>query len=114
MHIGHTYLTHSPLVKKEDPPQYTAWDSCLTVKHILFDWVDFIESGNKHITVNSCKELSEKVPLDRISSYLDYIDLLYRNAFLYICMYVCLSVCTHVCLYVRMYVRTYVCIYVNE
>ena len=42
--IGHTHLTHCLLLKGEDPPQCKACDCRLTVKHILFDCVDFIES----------------------------------------------------------------------
>ena len=76
--IGHTYLTHCFLLKKEDPPQCIACDCCLTVKHILFDCVDFIESRNRHFIVNSFKELFEKRFLQIILSYLDDIGLFYR------------------------------------
>ena len=37
---------------------------------ILFYCVDFIESRNIHFTVNTFKELFEKIPPDSISSYL--------------------------------------------
>ena len=53
-------------------------DCHLTVKHTLFDCVDFIESRNRHFSVNSFKELFEKVPPDRILSYLHEIGLFYR------------------------------------
>ena len=68
--IGHTYLTHTFLLKKEHPPQCIACDGCLTVKHILSDCVDFIESRNRHFNVNNFKEPSEKVPPDSIFSHL--------------------------------------------
>ena len=77
MRIGHTYLTHCFLLKGEDPPQCKACDCHLTVKHILFDCVDFIESRNRHSNVNSFKELFEKVPPDSILSYLHEIGLFY-------------------------------------
>ena len=53
---------HCYLLKEEDPPQCIACDCHLTVKHVLFDCVDFIESRNRHFNVNSFKELFEKVP----------------------------------------------------
>ena len=74
--IGHTHLTHCFLLKGEDPPQCTAFDCQLTVKHILFECVDVIES--RHFSVNSFRELFEKVPQDRILSYLHEIGLFYQ------------------------------------
>ena len=76
--IGHTHLTHCFLLKGEDPPQCIACDCLLTVKHILLDCVDFIESRNRHFSVNSFRELFEKVPPDSILSYLHEIGLFYR------------------------------------
>ena len=76
--IGHTHLTHRFLLKGEDPPQCIACDCQLTVKHILFDCVDFIESRNRHFNVDTFKELFEKVPPDSILSYLHEIGLFYR------------------------------------
>ena len=57
--IGHTHLIHFLLLRK--PSQCTACDWCLTVKHILFDFVDFTASRNIHFKVNSVKELFENV-----------------------------------------------------
>ena len=75
---SHTHLTLCFLLKGEDPPQCTACDCQLTVKHILFECVDFIESRNRHFSVNSFKELFEKVPPDSILSNLHEIGLSYR------------------------------------
>ena len=72
------HLTHCFLLKGEDPPQCIACDCQLTVKHILFECVDFIESRNRHFSVNSFRELFEKVPPDSILSYLHEIGLFYR------------------------------------
>ena len=76
--IGHTHLTLCFPLKGEDPPQCTACDCQLTVKHILFECNDFIESRNRHFSVNSFKELFEKVQPDSILSYLHEIGLFYR------------------------------------
>ena len=62
MRIGHTYLTHWFLLQKEEPPRCIAYDFRLTVKHILFDCVNFIDSRNRHCNVNSFKELFGRVP----------------------------------------------------
>ena len=75
--IGDTHLTRCFLLKGEDPPQCTACDCQLTVKDILFECADFIESRNRHFSVNSFRELFEKVPPDSISSYLHEIGLFY-------------------------------------
>ena len=66
------------LGKGEDPPRCTACDCQLTVKHILFECVDFIESRNRHFSVNNFRELFKKVPPDSILSYLHEIGLFYR------------------------------------
>ena len=76
--ITHTHLTHCFLLKGEDPPQCIVCACHLTVKHILFDCVDFIESKNIHFNVNSFKELFEKVPPDSILSYLHEMGLFYQ------------------------------------
>ena len=76
--IGHTHLTHCFLLKGEDPPQCIACDCELTIKHILFECVDFIESRKRHFNVDTFKELFEKVPPDSILSYLHEIGLFYR------------------------------------
>ena len=55
-----------------------ACDCKMTVKHILFECVDFIESRKRHFNVDTFKELFEKVPPDSISSYLNEIGLFYR------------------------------------
>ena len=62
------HIDRSFLSKKEDPPQCAACDCHLTVKHILFDCVDFIESRDRHFNVNIFKVLFEKVPPDSIVS----------------------------------------------
>ena len=76
--ICHTHLTHFFLLKGEDLPQCIACDCRLTVKHTLFDCVDFIESRNRQFSANNFKELFEKVPPDSILSYSHEIGLFYR------------------------------------
>ena len=42
LHIGHSYLTHSFLLKKEEPPVYVASNTIITVKHILIECADLV------------------------------------------------------------------------
>ena len=72
------YKSKYPLLIKNTSFEVTACDCQLTVKHILFECVDFIESRNRHFSVNSSRELFEKVPPDSILSYLHEIGLFYR------------------------------------
>ena len=59
--IGHTYFTHSFLLKAEDPPECVPCQEPLTVKHILLDCVDFNHIRKNYYTVGNIKELFEKV-----------------------------------------------------
>ena len=76
--IGHSYITHSYLLKKEDQPQCVACNSPLTVKHIMLDCVDFDLVRTDHFNVDSMKELFEKVQADSILAYLKEINLFDR------------------------------------
>ena len=67
--IGHSYATHSYLLKKEDQPQCVACNSPLTVKHIMLDCVDFDLVRTDYFNVDSMKELFEKVQADSILAY---------------------------------------------
>ena len=43
LHIGHSFITHSYLLKGEEPPMCIGCDKRLTVEHILLTCSDFIE-----------------------------------------------------------------------
>ena len=43
LHIGHSFITHSFLLKGEEPPMYIGCDKHLTIEHILLTCSDFIE-----------------------------------------------------------------------
>ena len=51
--IGHSYITHSCILKKEDQPQCVACNSPLTVMHIMLDCVDFDLVRTDHFNVDS-------------------------------------------------------------
>ena len=48
LRIGHTWITHSYLLKKEDQPFCHACDNPFTVKHILVECSDFTYIRNKY------------------------------------------------------------------
>ena len=50
LHIGHSYFTHSFLLKKEEPPVCVACNTTITVKHILIECADVVERDPKHTT----------------------------------------------------------------
>jgi len=66
LHIGHTYVTHSHLLKREDPPFCVACDEIFTVEHFLLCCADLIEIRHKHFTAESLKVLFRDVLLDKI------------------------------------------------
>ena len=43
LHIGHSFITHSFLLKGEEPPVCIGCDKRLTVEHILLTCSDFID-----------------------------------------------------------------------
>ena len=50
LHIGHSFVTHSFLLKGEEPPLCIGCDKRLTIEHILLTCSDFIEIIVSHFT----------------------------------------------------------------
>ena len=40
LRIGHTYFTHSYILRQEDPPECTACQEIYSVRHVLIDCID--------------------------------------------------------------------------
>ena len=76
--IGHTYITHSFLLKGEPMPRCIPCHCPLSVKHILIDCVDFAVIRHKYFQVTSMKELFDKVAPSRIISFIKEIGLFYK------------------------------------
>ena len=76
--IGHTYITHSFLLKGEPMPQCIPCHCPLTVKHILLDCVDFALIRQKYFQVTSMKELFDKVDPSHIIAFIKEIGLFYK------------------------------------
>ena len=75
LHMGHTYLTHSYLLKGEEEPQCIPCNACLTVKHIFVDCVDVAPSRDKFFNVDSMTTLFETVKLESIFEFLKEVNL---------------------------------------
>ena len=76
--LGHARLTHSYLLRNEDPSECIYYACRLTVKHILIECPDFELSRQKYFNCNSLPELFEKTPEANIMTYLKEIGLYSR------------------------------------
>ena len=66
LHIGHSFLTHSFLLKGEEPPVCIGCDKRLTIEHILLTCLDFIEIGESHFTAKSLRMLFKDISPEKI------------------------------------------------
>jgi len=79
--IGHTYLMHCFILKKEDQPQCIPCQCVLSVEHILLTCPEFAQSRQKYFNVGSLKDLFSKTSSVKIlnfvrkivSAFLEYI-----------------------------------------
>ena len=75
LRIGHTWTTHSYLLKKEDQPVCHTCDNPFTVKHILIECPDFTHIRNKFYTTTDLRTLFREVGPSRIAEYLKEIGI---------------------------------------
>ena len=61
LHIGHSYFTHSFLLKKREPPVCVACNAAITVKHILIKCADLVEVRKKYFEEKSLDSLFRNV-----------------------------------------------------
>ena len=52
LHIGHSFITHSFLLKGEEPPVCIGCDKRLTIEHTLLTCSDFTEKRESHCKLN--------------------------------------------------------------
>ena len=55
--ISRSFITHSFLLKGEEPPVCIGCDKYLTIEHILLTCSDFIEMRESHFTAQSLRML---------------------------------------------------------
>ena len=75
LRIGHTRITHSYLLKREEPPYCFGCDTLFTVRHFLLECGDFSHIRNKYFHVDTIKQLLNDVPIDNVFLFLKEINL---------------------------------------
>lgn len=78
LRLGHTYLTHSFILKREQPPQCTHCQVALTVQHILIDCTHFTSQRAKHFNSASLHDLFKNVSPQKVIDFIKDIGL-YRQ-----------------------------------
>ena len=61
LHIGHSFLTHSFLLKGEELPVCIGCDKRLIIEHILLTCSDFIEIRKRHFTAQSLRMIFRNI-----------------------------------------------------
>ena len=69
LRIGHTYFSHSYILRQEDPPECTACQEIYSVRHVLIDCIDLGLIRPRFYTVPDMKTLFDTVSVDRILSF---------------------------------------------
>ena len=75
LHIGHSFITHSFLLKGEEPPLCIRCDQHLTIKHILLTCSDFIEMRESHFTSQTLRMLFQDISPEKIFNFLKEINI---------------------------------------
>ncbi len=75
LHIGHSFITHSFLLKGEEPPMCIGCDQHLTIEHILLTCSDFIEMRESHFTAQSLRMLFQDISPEKIFNFLKEINI---------------------------------------
>ena len=75
LRIGHSYFTHSYLLKGEEQPQCIPCNAPLTVKHLLVDCIDLAPTRERYFIVDSLITLFETVKIESVFEFLKEIGL---------------------------------------
>ena len=75
LRIGHTYFSHSYILRQEDPPGCTACQEIYSVRHVLIDCIDLGLIRPRFYTVPDLKSLFDTVSVDRILSFVKEVNL---------------------------------------
>ena len=78
LHIGHSYLTLSFLLRKEEAPVCVACNVVLTVKHILNECADLLEIRKKYFEERSLYSLFRNVTPEIIFDFSREIGVFYK------------------------------------
>ena len=75
LRIGHTRITHSWLLNRDEQPNCTGCNVPFTVKHFLLDCFDFHQARHSFFQVNNLHDLFKDVPIENIIAFLKEIKL---------------------------------------
>ena len=75
LRIGHTYFTHSYILRQEDPPECIACQEIYSVRHVLIDCIDLGLIRPRFYTVPDMKTLFDTISVDRILSFVKEVNL---------------------------------------
>ena len=75
LHIGHSFLAHSFLLKGEELPMHIGCDKHLTIEHILLTCSDFIEIRDSHFTAKLLHMLFQDISPEKIFNFLKVINI---------------------------------------
>ena len=78
LRIGHTYLTHSYILKRDVPPECVFCQEPYTIKHILLHCSDLILIRRQYYDATSLRELFETVHMDKIIDFLKAINVYFK------------------------------------
>ena len=78
LHIGHSYLIHSFILRKEEASVCVACDTVITVKHILVECADLMVIRKKYFEEKSLYSLFRNVIPERIFDFLREIGVFYK------------------------------------
>ena len=78
LHTGHSYITHSHLLKGEDAPKCIACENRFTIKHVLIDCLNLHDTRVKYYSAESLRVLFRDVPPWRVFNFLKDIGVYYK------------------------------------
>ena len=78
LHTGHSCLTHSFILKKEEAPVCVAYNAVITVKHIMIECADLFEIRKKYFEEKSLYSLFRNVIPEIIFDFLQEIWVFYK------------------------------------
>ena len=78
LHIDHSYLTHSFILRKEEAPVCIACNAVITVKHILIECAGLLEIRKKYFEEKSLYSIFRTVIPEMILYFLQEIGVLYK------------------------------------
>ena len=78
LHIGHSYLTLSFILRKEEALVCVACNAVITVKHILIECADLLEIRKKYFKEKSLCSLFRNLILEVVFDFLREIGVFYK------------------------------------